>query len=42
MTAVDIAGRAGHVRGVVAVRDRFDYPAPGPDAFDVLASFPVD
>ena len=29
-------------RGVVAVRDRLDYPAPGPDAFDVLARFPVD
>ena len=31
-----------HVQGVVAVRDRFDYPAPGPDAFDVLARFTVD
>jgi CBS domain-containing protein len=38
----DIVGRTGHVQGVVAVRDRLDYPAPGPDAFDVLASFPVD
>jgi CBS domain-containing protein len=38
----DIVIRAGHVQGVVAVRDHLDYPAPGPDAFDVLASFPMD
>jgi CBS domain-containing protein len=38
----DVACRAGHVQGVVAVRDRLDYPPPGPPAFDVLASFPVD
>jgi len=38
----DIVFRVRHVQGVVAVRDRFDYPAPGPDAFDVLARFPVD
>jgi CBS domain-containing protein len=38
----DIARRARHVQGVVAVRDRLDYPPPGPDAFDVLASFPAD
>ena len=31
-----------HVQGVVAVRDRLDYPAPGPDVFDVLARFPID
>jgi hypothetical protein len=30
------------VQGVVAVRDRFDYPAAGPDPFDVLATFPFD
>ncbi len=34
--------RTGHVQGVVAVRDRLDYPAPGPEAFDVLARFPID
>jgi CBS domain-containing protein len=38
----DIARRARHVQGVVAVRDRLDYPPPGPDDFDVLTSFPVD
>jgi CBS domain-containing protein len=38
----DIVRRARHVRGVVAVRDRLDYPAPGPGAFDALASFPSD
>jgi CBS domain-containing protein len=38
----DVVGRAGHVQGVVAVRDRLDYPPPGPPAFDVLARFPVD
>ena len=38
----DIVFRARHVQGVVAVRDRLDYPAPGLDAFDVLARFPVD
>jgi len=37
-----IVFRARHIEGVVAVRDRLDYPAPGPDAFDVLARFPVD
>jgi CBS domain-containing protein len=37
-----IIGRARHVQGVVAVRDRLDYPVPGPDRFDVLASFPMD
>ena len=37
-----IIGRARHVQGVVAVRDRLDYPVPGPDNFDVLASFPID
>jgi CBS domain-containing protein len=38
----DIARRARHVQGVVAVRDRLDYPPAGPDTFDVLASFPPD
>jgi CBS domain-containing protein len=39
---LDIVRRARHVQGVVAVRDRLDYPPPGPGAFDVVASFPVD
>jgi CBS domain-containing protein len=34
--------QARHVQGVVAVRDRLDYPLPHPGAFDALASFPVD
>ncbi|HTR94182.1 MAG TPA: CBS domain-containing protein [Trebonia sp.] len=38
----DIVKRARHVQGVVAVRDRFDYPPAGPDPFDILASFPFD
>jgi CBS-domain-containing membrane protein len=38
----DTVRRAHHVPGVVAVRDRLDYPPPKPDAFDVLASFPSD
>jgi CBS domain-containing protein len=38
----DIVFRARHVQGVVAVRDRLDYPPSGPPAFDVLARFPVD
>ncbi|MGH3277860.1 MAG: BON domain-containing protein [Trebonia sp.] len=38
----DIVRRARHVHGVVAVRDRLDYPPPGPAGFDVLTSFPVD
>jgi CBS domain-containing protein len=38
----DIARRARHVQGVVAVRDRLDYPPPGPDAFDAVTSFSVD
>lgn len=37
-----IVARARHVQGVVAVRDRFDYPAAGPGRIDVLASFPID
>jgi len=38
----DIVGRVRHVQGVVAVRDRFDYPSAGPAPFDVLTSFPTD
>ena len=38
----DIARRARHVQGVVAVRNRLDYPPPGPEGFDVLAGFSVD
>jgi CBS domain-containing protein len=34
--------QARHVQGVVAVRDRLDYPLPRPSAFDALAGFPVD
>jgi len=37
-----IVGRARHVQGVVAVRDRFAYPPPGPDPIDVVAAFPID
>ena len=38
----DIVSRTRHVQGVVAVRDRFDYPPPGPEHFDVLIRFPAD
>jgi CBS domain-containing protein len=38
----DIVRRARHVHGVVAVRDRLDYPPAGSAGIDVLASFPVD
>jgi CBS domain-containing protein len=38
----EIAFRTRHIQGVVAVRDRLEYPAPGPDAFDVVARFPAD
>lgn len=41
-TGHEIARRARHVDGVVAVRDRFTYPPGGPGGYDVLASFPVD
>jgi hypothetical protein len=30
----DIIRRARHVQGVIAVRDRLDYPTPGPDSFE--------
>jgi len=38
----DIVRRARHVMGVVAVRDRLDYPPARLGAFDAVASFPVD
>ena len=38
----DIVRRARHVHGVVAVRDRLDYPPAGSAGIDVVASFPVD
>jgi CBS domain-containing protein len=38
----DVVRRARHVVGVVAVRDRLDYPPARPGAFDAVASFPVD
>jgi CBS domain-containing protein len=44
MLGHDIVRRVGHVQGVVAVRDRLEYPPaerPG-DRYDALASFPVD
>jgi CBS-domain-containing membrane protein len=37
-----VISRARHVQGVVAVRDRLDYPPPGPGPFDVLANSSVD
>ena len=37
-----IVFRARHVQGVVAVRDRFDYPPAGPSRIGVLAAFPID
>jgi CBS-domain-containing membrane protein len=39
----EIVHRVRHVQGVVAVRDRLDYPPPEPSGrFDVLANFPID
>jgi CBS domain-containing protein len=38
----DIVRRTRHVQGVVAVRDRLNYPPAGPDPFDVLVRFPID
>lgn len=38
----DIVRRVRHVQGVVAVRDRLDYPPPGPGPYDVLARFSTD
>ncbi len=43
-TGHDIVRRVRHVPGVVAVRDRLNYPPPErpSDRYDVLASFPMD
>jgi hypothetical protein len=43
-TGHEIVRQIRHLQGVVAVRDRLDYPPPeGPsNGFDVLANFPVD
>ncbi|HET9082240.1 MAG TPA: CBS domain-containing protein [Trebonia sp.] len=38
----DIVRHARHVQGVVAVRDRFDYPPPGPGPVDAPDTFPAD
>jgi CBS domain-containing protein len=39
----EIVARARHVQGVVAVRDRFDYPPAGPEPLEVFATpFPID
>jgi CBS domain-containing protein len=41
----NIVRRVRHVEGVVAVRDRLDYPPPperSSDRYDVLANFPMD
>jgi CBS domain-containing protein/nitrate reductase NapAB chaperone NapD len=40
--AGQLTRRVRHIEGVVAVRDRLDYPPPGPSRFDTLASFPTD
>jgi CBS-domain-containing membrane protein len=43
-TGHEIVRRIRHVQGVVAVRDRLDYPPPErpADQYDVLANFPMD
>jgi hypothetical protein len=43
-TGHEIVRRIRHLQGVVAVRDRLDYPAPErpADRYDVLANFPMD
>jgi CBS-domain-containing membrane protein len=43
-TGHEIVRRIRHLQGVVAVRDRLDYPPPErpADRYDVLASFPMD
>ena len=43
-TGHNIVRRVRHVPGVVAVRDRLDYPPPErpSDRYDVLANFPMD
>ena len=40
----EIVHRVRHVQGVVAVRDRLDYPPPKRpgDRYDVLVNFPMD
>ena len=40
--AGQLTRRVRHIEGVVAVRDRLDYPPPGLSRFDTLASFPMD
>lgn len=43
-TGHELVRRVRHVPGVVAVRDRLDYPPPerSGDRYDVLANFPMD
>ena len=44
-TGHEIVQRIRHLQGVVAVRDRLEYPSPpesSRDRYDVLANFPVD
>jgi CBS domain-containing protein len=43
-TGHDIVRRVRHVQGVVAVRDRLNYPPPerSGNRYDVLANFPMD
>jgi CBS domain-containing protein len=43
-TGHEIVRRVRHLQGVVAVRDRLDYPQPErpADRYDVLANFPMD
>ena len=43
-TGHEIVRRVRHLQGVVAVRDRLDYPPPErvDDKFDTLANFPMD
>ena len=43
-TGHEIVRRVRHLQGVVAVRDRLDYPPPErpADRYDVLANFPTD
>jgi CBS domain-containing protein len=43
-TGHEIVRRVRHLEGVVAVRDRLDYPPPErpADRYDVLANFPMD
>jgi len=43
-TGHEIVRRVRHLQGVVAVRDRLDYPPPErpADRYDVMANFPMD